>query len=181
MNDKNYIIAKANINGETVIINYDKINGLKLSPKNSINYPGIKVNSMILIKPSFIEKILKRKIKNKLNHYLNYIISLIDDDDSSDASTYYRPLHLNYEEEDGSNYKEALDDLTRYKSIVEYKYRKFLDDKYITLLLKKIAVLENEIKSKSINKSFKNNNKLKFYEEYNSKNEENYEEKGKSR
>ena len=44
----------------------EKINGYKIKPKNSFDYKNIKVNSMIIIKPSFIEKILKKKIKRKL-------------------------------------------------------------------------------------------------------------------
>ena len=80
-----------------------------------------------------IEKLLKKKVKRKLDFYLQYIISLMDND-----------------EDDGTGLKEALNDLERYKSIVEYKYRKYLDQKYINLLLKKIDILEHELKMKII-------------------------------
>ena len=83
------------------------------------------------MKPSFIEKILKKKIKRKLNLYLNYIIEESGDDDSC---------------------RVALNNINRYKDIVEYKYRKYLDDKYINLLLKKINLLEKKIKSNLIYK-----------------------------
>ena len=44
----------------------------------------------------------------------------------------------------------ALDDLAHYKSIIQYKYRKFLDEKYVNLLLQKIEMLEHEIQVKLV-------------------------------
>lgn len=135
--EKTYTIVKEQNNGEKVYIDYTKFNGYKVRPKNNVKYNGVKVNSLVILKPSFIEKILKKKVKRKLDFYLQYIISLMDND-----------------EEDGNvgNLKLALDDLARYKSIVEYKYRKYLDQKYINLLLKKMDILEHEIKMKLIYK-----------------------------
>ena len=144
---KNYIVAKKQNNGDITFINYTKMEGFKVTPKNNVEYPGIEVNSMFIVKPIFIEKMLKRKNKIKLNYYLNYIIDESDDD---------------------SDYRKVLDNIARYKSIIEYKYRKYLDDKYINLLNKKLNLVENKIKSKLI------------YNEINK--EENLEEtKGKSR
>ena len=127
---KNYIVAKKQNNGEIKLINYNKMNGFKIKPKNSVEYPGIEVNSMLLIKPSFIEKVLKRKNKIKLNYYLNFI--------------------LDESEDDSSDMREVLDNIERYKGIVEFKYRKFLDDKYINLLNKKLSLVEKKIKAKLI-------------------------------
>ena len=132
---KNYVIARNNNNAEIVLLNYNKVEGFKVSPKKSLNYPGIEVNSMMIIKTSFIEKMLKRKNKIKLNNYLNYII-------------------LESEDDDEGNLRQALNNIERYKGIVEYKYRKYLDDKYINLLNKKIDLLERKIRTKLIYKTF---------------------------
>ena len=60
------------------------------------------------------------------------------------------------------------------EQIVEYKYRKYLDDRYINVLLKKIAVLERELKAKAV---YQKARKEKIFDE-----EMVYEEKiGKSR
>ena len=133
MKKRNYVIARSNNNGEITLLNYNKVVGFKVSPKKTLDYPGIEVNSVMVIKPSFIEKMLKRKNKIKLNNYLNYIISESEDDDDS-------------------NLRKALNDIERYKGIIEYKYRKYLDDKYINLLNKKIDLLERKIKTKLIYK-----------------------------
>lgn len=129
---KSYTIIKANNKGEITLETIEKINGYKVKPKNKYNYKGMKVNSMVIIKSSFIEKVLKRKIKTKLEFYLNYIINLVDEDDDDDT-------------------RKALDELERFKETVEYKYRKYLDDKYVNLLHKKISLIEHEIKLKKQN------------------------------
>lgn len=141
MKNKSYTVIKTNYQGEITLELLEKINGYKVKPKNSFEYKNIKVNSMVIIKPSFIEKILKKKIKRKLEFYLNYIINLVD-------------------EEDDGDYRKSLDELERFKETVEYKYRKFLDDKFINLLYKKIALIEHEIKVK-IQTSIKKETKKK--------------------
>lgn len=133
---KHYTIAKSNNYGDIVLVDYNKLDGFKVSPKNHLNYPGVEVNSIIIIKPTLIEKILKKKVKIKLDYYLKYLISVVDDSDDSDS-------------------RKALNDLTRYKEVIEYKYRKYLDDKYINILLKKISLLERELKSKIVYKTLK--------------------------
>jgi len=130
---KQYLISKKNYNGEVVYLNIDKNNGYKINPKNKVPYEGIKVNEMIVIKPDMIQKIIKRKIKNKLEFYLNF---LLNDEDESDTRV-------------------ALDDLQRYRLFVSKKYYIFLDGKYISLLNNKFDILERNLKSKIINSTVK--------------------------
>ena len=141
---KQYLISKKNYNGEVVYLNIDKNNGYKINPKNNVPYDGVKVNEMIVIKPDMIQKIIKRKIKNKLDYYLNYLIS----------------------DEDDSDTRKALDDLQRYRLFVSKKYYIFLDGKYITLLNNKFDILERNLKSKIINSNLKSENDMKVEEEH---------------
>lgn len=146
MKTKSYTVIKTNYEGEITLKNYKEIEGYKVNPKNSFPYKGIAVESMFLIKPSFIEKIVKKKIKRKLEFYLNYLIELTDSDDDTSA-------------------RKALDELTRYKEAIDYKYRKFLDDKYLNLLNKKISLLEREMKMKIVTKPSKKIPSFEFEEE----------------
>lgn len=130
---KNFTIVKDMPNKDKVIINYSKESGFKFTPKNKIKYKGVKVNTLIVMKSDFIEKLLKKKIKRKLDYYLQYIVSLLDDDEGTTDGV-----------------RTALNELDRYKTIVEAKYKKYLDQRYISLLYKKIAVLERELKMKLI-------------------------------
>jgi len=128
---KKYFITKKEYNGEVVYINTSKVNGYKISPKSDLKYDGIKINEMVVIKPSMIEKIIKRKIKIRLDNYLKYILYYLEDSSSDDT-------------------RKALDDLQRYKALVNDKYSIYLDDKYMFLLNKKIGTYERELKSKLI-------------------------------
>ena len=132
MKKQHYYICKKGDNREIVCLDYDKLSGFNFNPRNNVKYDGIVVNKMVVIKPSMIEKVLRRKIKRKLDLYLKLIIRFIESDDS----------------ESGNTLREALNDLTRYKSIINHKYKKYLDEKYLKVLLKKIAILEYELNSK---------------------------------
>ena len=118
---------------------------------NPIIIKNITINEVNLLNNKIINKIITKKIKNKLEIYLNYLITYIDTGD----------------DEGNTNLRHALNDLTRYKSIIEYKYKKRLEPRYIELLTKKILLIENEL-TESINTYEINNNEKK-------------EKKGKSR
>ena len=132
MREQHYYVCKKGNNTDIVYFDYNKLKGFNFNPKNNIKYDGIIVNKMVIIKPSMIEKVLKRKIKRKLDLYLKLIIKFIESNDESDDESL----------------REALNDLTRYKSIISHKYKKYLDDRYLNILLKKIAILEYELNSK---------------------------------
>jgi len=131
---RNFLLVKDNFERKVASIDYTKLDGFKFSPKNQVEYDGIMVNEMVLVNPSFIENVLKRKTRKKLELYLRFIIGLIDND--SNASS--------------DDLRQALNGLVRYKGIVENKYRRYLDDRYIDMLLKKIELLEQELKMKII-------------------------------
>lgn len=131
--ERKYTIEKNKFDNKTVQLDSSKMDGFKVTPKNEITYDGVAVNSLLLMKPSFIEKVLKKKNQRKLEYYLQYMIALTESDD-----------------ENPSTISEALNDLNHYKDIIEYRYRKYLDDKYIDLLLKKVNLLERELKAKLI-------------------------------
>ncbi|MCI8446651.1 MAG: hypothetical protein HFH31_04050 [Bacilli bacterium] len=131
---KYYSIIKEPKNSK-IEIDYNKLNGFRLMPKNQVEYDGIMVNKLVLINQSFIERVLKKKIKRKLDLYLNLIIETLGQES---------------DDESGESIRQALNDLSRYRDVIEYKYQKYLDEKYIALLLQKIAILEYELKQKFV-------------------------------
>ena len=132
MREQHYYVCKKGDDRQLIYLDYDKLKGFGFSPKNNVKYDGIIVNKMVIIKRSMIEKVLKRKIKRKLDLYLKLIIRFIESEDS----------------DNGETLREALNDLSRYKNIIDYKYKKYLDEKYLKILLKKIAILEYELNNK---------------------------------
>ena len=125
-----YLVNKSEYDGNLIYMS-ESLDGFKVRPKKTLKYDGIKVSNLVLINPSFIDKVLKRKTKIKLEHYLKLIIDQMDEDDSN-------PTDL----------RNALNDLTRYKSIIKNNYSKYLEQKYIKLLLNKINIIEGELKSR---------------------------------
>lgn len=112
------------------LIDTKKMRGFKVKPLNNINYDGVKVDKLLIIKPSFVEKVLKRKTKRKLEMYLEFIINILESEDGNDSGK------INI----------ALNDLNRYKSIIKNNYRVYLDKLYYDTLMKKIDVIEKELK-----------------------------------
>ena len=133
MKQNNYLLIKNKDTNELVYIDYTKNNGYGFTPKNHIQYEGIKVDKLVLIKPTFVEKVLKKKIKKKLDLYLQYMIMLLEENDDTTSSS-----HLGA----------ALNEISRYRSIIINNYRAYLDDKYLELLMQKFALLEHELKVK---------------------------------
>ena len=133
VNSRRYLLIKDDKTKKIVLLDYNKLNGYQFKPKNSSEYIGLSVNKMVIIKPSFVEKVLKKKVKRKLDLYLQFIVSILDDEDT-----------------DPTNLRFVLDDLERYRRTIINKYQLYLDEKYINLLLKKIDLLNHEIKMKLI-------------------------------
>ena len=141
--------TKNKYNGTDINIDIKKNNGYKIKPKNKVKYEGVVVNEMFIIKPSLIEKMLKRKISVKLDSYLQHIISILDEQES-----------------DSGKISVVLSDLNRYREIVKNNYRQYLGEKYIELLLKKIELLEYELKKKLMYLNAYNYSKLQsMYEQ----------------
>ena len=132
MKQSNYLLIKNKETNELVYIDYSKNNGYGFTPKNHVKYAGIKVNKLVLVKPTFVEKVLKKKIKKKLDLYLQYMIRLLEESDESSSS----------------KLGATLDEISRYRSIIINNYRVYLDKKYLELLMQKFALLEHELKVK---------------------------------
>lgn len=134
MKNHGFLLVKNDSFSKIEEIDYNKLNGFSFKPRNKRKTSVMSVDKLVMINPSFTETILKKKIRNRLEIYLRFIISLIDQEDDTDIS----------------DLRAALNDLSRYKSIIRNKYLAYLDKRYAELLLKKIEILEQELKDKII-------------------------------
>jgi hypothetical protein len=128
---KKYHLYKRKTKERKVELNSKNEIGYIIKPKNQMKYEGIVVNSMSIINNELIQTLLKKKIKKKLDMYLQFLITVLDEDDT-DAG------HLMF----------ALNDLERYRRLVINNYKKYLDQKYLKLLKNKMDLIEQELKSK---------------------------------
>lgn len=128
---KKYHLYKKKTKERKVELNTNKEIGYTIKPKNQMKYEGIVVNSMTIIDDYLIKTLLKKKIKKKLDMYLQFLITVLEEDDT-----------------DGGHLMFALNDLERYRRLVINNYKKYLEEKYIKLLMNKMDLIEQELKSK---------------------------------
>ena len=90
---------------------------------------AIDVNRVIIINPSFIDKVVTRKINAKFDRLINMIQIICENDD----------------DESGEGYRIALDEANKLKMELWNKYRKYLAKEKLDLMIKKIEILEDEL------------------------------------
>lgn len=128
---KKYHLYKRKTKQRKIELNTKTEKGYTIKPKNTMKYEGIVVNSLNIINIDLIQTLLKKKIKKKLDAYLQFLITVLEEDDT-----------------DGGHLMFALNDLERYRRLVINNYKKYLEEKYIKLLMNKMDLIEQELKSK---------------------------------
>ncbi len=132
--NRHYVLIRNKYEKNKIDINPDKLtNGFHIHPKNSSEYTGLEVREMTINSKNFVERIVKKKTGRKLEGYIQYLMSLLDDDNG----------------ESGDFIGFVLNDVMRFRGIIKAKYAKYLDEHYTELLLKKLDLLEHELKMKA--------------------------------
>ena len=144
-----YVIRKKNKNNEIVYMEYS-MPGYTFSPKKIVSYLNVKNINVIDNKMS--DNILSIKFTERFNKLLKLVNLYLNDSDASDSDTSL-----------------VLDEVALIKGILLNKYQKYLNGEKEKLFLKKLRIVENEIKIKDL--KIKENN-FQFI---------NQTEKGKSR
>lgn len=132
--NRHYILLRNKYENCKIQIDSKKLlNGFRIHPKNKIAHDGVEVNEMTINSKNFVEHIVKKKTNRKLEGYIQYLMSLIDDNN----------------DESGSFIGFVLNDVTKFRAIIKGKYAQYLDEHYVELLLKKLDLLEHELKVKA--------------------------------
>ena len=105
--------------------------GYKFNSKRSKNI--IKVSNVTVVDPKMINEILTIKFNRRFKKLLTLVSAVLNDTDASDADTAL-----------------ALDEVQLVKEILLNRYQKFLNQEKEELFLKKLRVLENELRLKQV-------------------------------
>lgn len=116
-------ILKNTEENEKVLL-YQEKTGYSFSPKS-----GYRVKKITILNENMIESILKEKVSSKYNRLIKIVYNLITSDDTTSGD-----VLVTYTE------------LDRLKDILLYKYNKYLKKEFIEFYLKKLKVLEMELK-----------------------------------
>lgn len=124
-----FLIKRSDNDKEIIVMEYDK-KGYDFKPK--IISSLCEINKITIFNPSMIDIILSKKIEKQFKRVaaITYdVLSSDDDESASDAAI-------------------ALDDVSKLRAIILNKYQKFLDKEKEKMYIKKLRVLENQLRSK---------------------------------
>jgi len=147
MNDIRYLIVKEKNKKSVTYFEYDKLDGFNMTPKNkNIKLKdAINVNKMVIINPSFIEKLINKKINTKIRKLIDLLANIydIDDEDPSGALM------------------EALNEVEKFKREMINKYLNYMTKEQVDVLEKKVQILESEVLQQAYRL---NEQKLSYYQ-----------------
>lgn len=125
-----YVIKKKNKNNEIVYMEYS-MPGETFTPKTIVSYLNVK--NVKIVDTELNETILTIKLEQKFKKLLKLVNYYLNNDDASSSDTGL-----------------VLDEISLIKSILINRYSKYLESEKIKLFLKKISVIEKEIKIKDL-------------------------------
>jgi hypothetical protein len=126
----NYLIKKKNKNNEIVYMEYS-LPGYVFVPKNKVTYLNVK--SVKIIDPKLTDIILTTKFEEMFKKLMRIVNKILDDEDAGSDDTAL-----------------ALNEVTLIREILLNKYQQFLNKDKEALFLKKLRVVENEIRIKEM-------------------------------
>ena len=130
MNNKSYYISKSKTKKDTMYLEYEKMNGYQVNPK--VNKKGaITVNKIVFVNPELSEKIIRKKIDNRINYFLAKLKE-IDADDSGDTGSIQK----------------TLIDAEKLRLQIINEYIKYLGHTYESLTLRKIELIIEKLRFK---------------------------------
>lgn len=131
-NQSKFLVVKTKDSKEITYFDYDKLNGYNLKAKKNVKFSdAINISRMIIINPSFTEKLADHKIKAKFEKFVN-LITIVCENEDSDVS--------------GEGYRLALNEAEKLRMEILNKYKKYINEEKLDLYMKKISILEDEIK-----------------------------------
>lgn len=128
---KNFIIKKIDQEIELLTFDYD-IKGFNYRPKKTTK--NSKVNNIVIVNPEIINALINNSFNKKYKQLLEFYLNIIEEE--SDAT-------------EGS-LMIALDEIARLRNIIIKKYHHFLKKQTEEKFLKRLKLLENEIRVKLI-------------------------------
>lgn len=127
--ERKFVVKKDAKSDVITYMEYEKLKGFNVKPKKTLNFEDmINVNEMIIINPTLIEKLIDKKCTRTFEKILT-IMSIIDDSDDEDDT----PFDL------------VLDELTRFKSLIESKYKDYMEKEKYKIVMKKIEIITKEL------------------------------------
>ena len=133
--NQRYYVVKNKDEQSITYFEYDKMNGLSITPKKNVKIKdAINVNKMVIINPTFVEKMIDMKLNKRFQLLLQMIMALYESDDDT-----------------GEGYGHALNEVNKLREETYNKYFKLMTEEKQELFEKKISILEAELRERLSN------------------------------
>lgn len=139
-NKLNYLINKDKKKKKIPFFDYNEINGFNLISERRKVINDISINKLIIVDKKFIEKVINKKINKKVKSLLELLASICENDEDS-----------------GSAMRSSLNEVEKFKRIIQNEYSIYLNKKQIEILNKKIELVEAELRMKLMQYNNKHN------------------------
>lgn len=130
-----YIISKYSSTGN--LLDLDKLSNLISFPMGSskkvFKIKGSEITKIEICNKKMAYPIVSRKVNKKYQSLIRLLTNLLVDDDDS-----------------GDSFREALNQIERFRLMIKNKYRSFLKKEEIEMMSKQLVVLQKEAKKRLI-------------------------------
>jgi len=130
-NKAKYIIIKNVDKQQISLLDCEKIIGFELTKERKKTIKGVTVNKLLIVNKKFIETVVEKKVSKKVKSLLELLATICESDD-----------------ETGNSMNLALNEVERFKKIIQNEYSLYMQKKQLEILSKKVNLIENELKMK---------------------------------
>ena len=145
---KRFVVTKDENTQTITYKEYDSLKGYDFKPKNKLSKEDIiNVDEMVNLMRVNIFKRLESSINSftlTLERILKLISFIYDDDETGEESVTL-----------------ALNEIAKFKELLDTKYKEYMKEKEYKLMLKKLEILENEVKLRKLYLNSKENSEKK--------------------
>ncbi len=133
MIDKRYFVVKNKNDPSITYFEYNQMEGYDLSPKKNIKIKdAININKVVIINPSLMQKVAKKKLDLKFKKLLESMSVIFDSDDDSS----------------GDSYRQGLNEINKLRLEAKMKYQNYMEEEAYQVFEKKLEILEQELKAR---------------------------------
>jgi len=128
-----YFIVKDRKDLTITYLEFDKIHGYDLQPRNVKIKDAVDVNKMVIINPSLIEKLAFRKVNYRFQRIVKLLMFVLSSENDDDT---------------GSTYHQALNEVNKFRLEFLINYRNKLKEIDFEYFNKKLDLMEQELKNR---------------------------------